>query len=241
MSRHRLLAAASALVLLAGTGTLLARTVGEDEGHAPAIGIPSSEFWAHRLYPSRTLSEEAREHEGEEGEGGESEAEEEESGRDEGIAQKPISNVLYQGNTDTRFLKLTKQAAALGRTGRAWKNKGPFHGVESILGTGSGAEMLGKVGGIGTAMVVDPSDRSGNTVYLGTIGGLYKTTNGGKTVHNITEGKIAREAVGAIAVDPQRDELTLCDTSTGLCSVIHREIRDGNPGRIKLGGALYES
>jgi photosystem II stability/assembly factor-like uncharacterized protein len=216
MSRHRLLAAASAFVILAGAGTLIARTVGEDEGHAPAIGIPSSEFWAHRLYPSKTLSEEAREHEGEEGEGSEGEAEEEESGRDEGIAQKPISNVLYQGNTDTRFLKLTRQAAALGKTGHAWKNKGPFHGVKSILGTGSGAELLGKVGGIGTAMVVDPNDRSGNTVYLGTIGGLYKTTNGGKTVHNITEGKMAREAVGAIAVDPHNPKLLYLGTGVSV-------------------------
>ena len=66
MSRHRLLAAASALVILAGTGTLIARS-GEDEGTAPAIGIPSSQFWAQRLYPSQTLSEEAREHEADAG------------------------------------------------------------------------------------------------------------------------------------------------------------------------------
>ncbi|HVT22501.1 MAG TPA: hypothetical protein VHE57_14060, partial [Mycobacteriales bacterium] len=227
MGRHRLLAAASVAVILAGTGTLVARS-GESEGHAPAIGIPSSEFWAHRLYPSRTLDEEAREHAGE----GE-EAEEEESGFDEGIALKPVSNVLYQGNTDERFLKLTRQAAALPHTAGKWHNMGPFDGVKSILGTGSGAEMLGDVGGIGTAMEVDPNDRSGNTVYLGTIGGLYKTTNGGRTVHNITEGKVARESVGAIAVDPHNPKLlylgtgvsvfTLSDDAAGVGVYVSRD------------------
>jgi photosystem II stability/assembly factor-like uncharacterized protein len=211
MSRHRLLAVAAALVMFAGTGTLIARS-GESEGTAPAIGIPSSQFWAQRLYPHLALSEEAREEREADGE----EAEEEESGRDEGIAQKPIGNVLYQGNTDTRFLKLTRQAARLHATGHAWRNTGPYGGVRSILGTGSGAELLGEVGGIGTAMAVDNSDKSGNTVYLGTIGGLYKTTNGGKTSRNITEGKIPREAVGAIAIDPHHPKTLYLGTGVSV-------------------------
>ena len=215
MSRLRGLALLAAAVILAGTGTLIARS-GGSEAHAPAIGIPSSEFWAHRLYPSKTLTEAQRElaqqNSGEEGE----EGDEEESGRDEGIALKPISNVLYQGNTDERFLKLTHQAAKLPETGGAWRNAGPFNGVKSIVGTGSGAELLGKVGGIGTSIVVDPSDKSGNTVYLGTIGGLYKTTNGGRTMHNITEGKVAREAVGAMAVDPHNPKLLYLGTGVSV-------------------------
>lgn len=45
----------------------------------------------------------------------------------------------------------------------------------------------------------------------------------------------------ALSVNPQKDEVTYCDTVTGHCDVIHRSIRDANPGRLKLGGALYES
>lgn len=39
--------------------------------------------------------------------------------------------------------------------------------MKDIPGTGSGAELFGAVGGIGTALAVDPSDPTGNTVYLG--------------------------------------------------------------------------
>jgi photosystem II stability/assembly factor-like uncharacterized protein len=128
----------------------------------------------------------------------------------------PVGNLVYQGNTDKRFLRLTKQAAKLRRTGHRWRNVGPFHGIKDIVGTGSGAELLGKVGGIGTAMTVDPSDKSGNTVYLGTIGGLYKTTNGGKTTRNLTEGKVPREAIGAVAVDPRHPKTIYIGTGVSI-------------------------
>ncbi|HVS67990.1 MAG TPA: hypothetical protein VHE56_05530 [Mycobacteriales bacterium] len=209
MSRHRLLAAVSVAVILAGSGDLIARSVGEHEGHAPAIGIPSSEFWAHRLYPKQTLGDR------EDADGGDADAD---GGGDPdaGEAMSPVANALYQGNTDEKFLQLTNQAANLGKTGGTWVNKGPFNGVKDILGTGSGAELLGKVGGIGTSITVDPNDRSGNTVYFGTIGGLYKTTNGGRTVHNITEGKVARESVGAMAVDPHHPKLLYLGTGVSI-------------------------
>ncbi len=200
MSRVRLLAAASAAVIVAGSGAAIARSVGGGEAHAPAIGIPSAEFWSHRLFPAQTLGD----------------REAADTDADAGEAMSPIGNVLYQGNTDQRFLKLTRQAAKLHSTGGAWKNAGPFGGVRDIAGVGSGAELLGKVGGIGTAMTADPNDKSGNTVYLGTIGGLYKTTNGGRTVHNITEGKIPREAVGAIAVDPHNPKVLVLGTGVSI-------------------------
>ena len=65
-------------------------------------------------------------------------------------------------------------AAKLPETGHKSRNAGPFGGIEDVKDVGSGNELFGKVGGIGTAMAVDPN--AGNTVYLGTIGGLYKTT-----------------------------------------------------------------
>jgi photosystem II stability/assembly factor-like uncharacterized protein len=189
MLRSRLLALLSVLVALAGTGTAIARSVEGGVAHAPAIGIPSTEFWAHML---------------------------KDGDMDAGAQMSPIGNVLYQGNTDERFLHLTRQAAQLPEVGHAWRNVGPYGGIADILGTGSGAEQFGKVGGIGTAITVDPNDKSGNTVYLGTIGGLYRTTNGGRTVTNLTEGKVPREAVGAIAVSPNNPKLLFLGTGVSI-------------------------
>ena len=114
--------------------------------------------------------------------------------------QAPI-DASYQGNTDTVFLNLVNQAKALGHTGRAWRNAGPFGGVVDNVGTGSGAELFGPVAGIGTAIAIDTADKTGNTAYLGTIGGLYKTTDGGKTIHAIGDS-FARASIGAIGIDP---------------------------------------
>jgi photosystem II stability/assembly factor-like uncharacterized protein len=230
MSRERVLAALCVAVVLAGGGTVIARSGGE--GHAPASGIPSSQYWSRILFgsgdceadkgPDKDADRDAgREADHDADAAGDRDADREgecEGGADPdaGPGMLPVSNVLYQGNTDERFLQLTRQAAALDQTGHAWRNAGPFHGVRDIVGVGSGAELLGEVGGIGTAMTVDPNDKSGNTVYLGTIGGLYKSTNGGKTVRNITEGKVPREAVGAVAVDPHNPKLLYLGTGVSI-------------------------
>ena len=227
MSRDRLLAGLSAVVILAGSGTAIVRNIDDGEGHAPAIGIPSGQYWgnvfaggecdadAHREADKDAAHEadagrDAGKNAGKDGEcdgGGDPDA---------GPGLLPVSNVLYQGNTDERFLQLTRQAAKLPATGHNWRNVGPFNGVKSIPGVGSGDEQLGDVGGIGTTITVDPSDKSGNTVYLGTIGGLYKSTNGGKTVRNITEGKVPREAVGAFAIDPHNPKLLVLGTGVSI-------------------------
>ena len=113
---------------------------------------------------------------------------------------------LYQPNTDEDFVKHVKAARALPDTGKAWRNFGPFGGVEDLPNYGSGAEQFGKIGGIGTAIAVDPSDPTGNTVYLGGHGGLYKSTDGGTTWADISKnaglpkpiwGKVGVSASGA--------------------------------------------
>ncbi|HEX9369060.1 MAG TPA: hypothetical protein VF921_20690 [Vicinamibacterales bacterium] len=113
---------------------------------------------------------------------------------------------LYQPNTDDDFVKHVKAARALPDTGKAWRNFGPFGGVEDLPNYGSGAEQFGKIGGIGTAIAVDPSDPTGNTVYLGGHGGLYKSTDGGTTWADISKnaglpkpiwGKVGVSASGA--------------------------------------------
>src|SRR3989442_2238069 len=115
---------------------------------------------------------------------------------------EPASGI-YQPNTDEDFIKHVLEARSLpAASTKAWRNAGPFGGIEDLAGVGSGAEAFGKVGGIGTAIAVDPSDPTGNTVYLGGHGGLYKSTDGGNTMKNITDGKLLRYSIGAVAVDP---------------------------------------
>ncbi len=193
----RLLKVAVVAVLIAGVVVAGVRLTGDGADHrsaAPrsaintALGVPSSLFWA------RFLRSEDADH----------------------PLPPPVGSLLYEGNTDARFLKLTRQAARLPEVGHAWRNVGPYRGIRDIPGTGSGAELLGSVGGIGTAMAVDPHDKSGKTVYLGTIGGLYKSTDGGRTVRNVTEHKIPREAIGAVAIDPRRHNTVYIGTGVSI-------------------------
>jgi photosystem II stability/assembly factor-like uncharacterized protein len=73
-----------------------------------------------------------------------------------------------------------------------------------ILGTGSGTvwggvniwTSLGPDGGLIRALAVDPQDPS--TVYAGTHGGVFKTTNGGTTWGS--SGSL-KGLVGAYAID----------------------------------------
>jgi hypothetical protein len=121
----------------------------------------------------------------------------------EGALPEAAGNSIYEGANDQNFRQFISQANALNPySSRPWKSRGPFNGVKSIPSVGSGAELFGAIGGIGTAIAVDPSDATGNTAYLGTHGGLWKTTDGGKTVKELSAG-FERAAVGAIAIDPQ--------------------------------------
>ena len=125
----------------------------------------------------------------------------------------PSANKVYAGNTDARFLGLVNQAKHLPETGHKWRNAGPFGGIQDIQDVGSGNEKFGNVGGIGTAMAVDPN--AGNTVYLGTIGGLYKTTDGGRTVKSIGDS-FARTAIGAIGIDPRHSQTIYAGTGVSI-------------------------
>lgn len=125
-------------------------------------------------------------------------------------------STVYEGNTDQDFLNYIQEANSLLQTGHAWTNVGPFKGVVDVPGRGSGNENFGPVDGIGTAIAVDPSDKSGNTAYLGTIGGLYKTSDGGKTVHDIAGDQFARDSVGAIAVDPTDPSRVFAGTGVSI-------------------------
>jgi hypothetical protein len=125
-------------------------------------------------------------------------------------------STVYEGNTDQTFLNMVNAAQALPQASRPWTNVGPYNGVVDKPGIGSGNEGFGPVDGIGTAIAVDPSDRTGNTAYLGTIGGLYKTTDGGTTVTNITGGQWARDSIGAVSVDPSNPQNVYAGTGVSI-------------------------
>ena len=134
---------------------------------------------------------------------------------------------LYQPNTDMDALRNVRQAQALSAFGGAWKNKGPFGGIVDIPGTGSGNELFLPVGGIGTAAAVDPSDKTGNTVYLGTHGGLFRSTDGGKHLVNITDGKIMRDGIGSVAVDPTDPKTIYVGTGVALFTLSDDQVGTG--------------
>jgi hypothetical protein len=82
-----------------------------------------------------------------------------------------------------------------------WRNVGPSNIVTPSQYSQSG-ERFAAVSGNATALAVDPADASGNTVYQGNYGGLWKSTNGGSSWKNVTDGFVGRSPVGAIAIDP---------------------------------------
>ncbi|HZU04949.1 MAG TPA: dockerin type I domain-containing protein [Chloroflexota bacterium] len=84
-----------------------------------------------------------------------------------------------------------------------WVAIGPQPIGEGLAGFGAG--QLPNAGRV-TALAVDPSDPSGNTVYLGAAtGGVWKTTNGGVTWLPLTDTQPSL-AIGAIALDPTQPQ-----------------------------------
>ncbi|MFN2522044.1 MAG: hypothetical protein ABR614_01830, partial [Mycobacteriales bacterium] len=100
-------------------------------------------------------------------------------------------------------LGYARQAASLPvvEPGRAWKNVGPY-GQDDPLTYPTGALRFARGAGMGAAAAVDPRDPSGDTVYIGTMGGLWRSTDAGKTYTVLGDGTFARSAIGAVALDP---------------------------------------
>jgi hypothetical protein len=86
--------------------------------------------------------------------------------------------------------------------------------------TGNGSQDYNWVSGRATSVLVDPSDTTGNTIYLGgAYGGLWKSTNAGSksaTPNSVTWQALIDDqpslAVGAIALQPGNSNLILVGT-----------------------------
>ena len=98
-------------------------------------------------------------------------------------------------------LRYAAQAKALPQVPGTWKGIGPF-GQDDPSTYPTGATRFARGAGMGAAAAVDPRDPSGNTVYIGTMGGLWRSTDAGRTWKVLGDGSFARSAVGAVALDP---------------------------------------
>ena len=98
-------------------------------------------------------------------------------------------------------LRADRQAAALPTVdGSArWVSRGPV-GVDMPPGYSQSGEQFERVAGMGAA-IASPPGRP-DTVYVGNMGGLWRSTDAGAHWTNLTDGKLPRVGVGAIAIDP---------------------------------------
>jgi hypothetical protein len=99
-----------------------------------------------------------------------------------------------------------------------WNNVGPF-GQDDPPGRPTSAIEFARNAGMGAAVEVDPRDAGGNSVYIGNMGGLWHTGDGGATWQNLSDGKLTRAAVGAIAVDAAKPTDLYVGTGIGLLTI----------------------
>src|SRR3954469_24262255 len=122
-----------------------------------------------------------------------------EAGEDERLTAAPGS--IDPVNAVAASLKADRQAAALPTVdaGRRWVARGPF-GVDMPPGYSQSGEQFERVAGMGAAIASPPGHP--DTVYVGNMGGLWRSTDAGAHWTNLSDGKLPRVAVGAIAIDP---------------------------------------
>jgi hypothetical protein len=112
-----------------------------------------------------------------------------------------VNAVDNANNNVGDFLKYTAEAQALPVTAGTshWQSRGPF-GIDMPAGFSQSGERFGRVTGMGAVVTTAPNNP--DVVYIGNMGGLWRSTDAGTHWTNITDGKLPRQGIGAIAVDP---------------------------------------
>lgn len=104
--------------------------------------------------------------------------------------------------------KISARVSAAAQAGLSWKSIGPLPFASDASGTG--LQDYGWVSGRTTTVVIDPSDPTGNTVYVGAAyGGVWKSTNAGTLAADPASVRWfplsddqATLAIGSLAVQP---------------------------------------
>src|SRR5262249_45077541 len=123
-----------------------------------------------------------------------------------------VQNVT--GNNTTQSFTFFYQGMSVG----AWQAVGPggisTAGIQGV----SYSSTSGRV----TSVAVDPSDPSGNTIYIGSeTGGVWKTTDGGADWTPLTDfvtnqsGQPVNVPVGAVAVSQSSPNVVFVGTGDG--------------------------
>jgi photosystem II stability/assembly factor-like uncharacterized protein len=124
----------------------------------------------------------------------------------------PIADLDAAGNQHL----YEQQARALPSTlgGIQWQNAGPF-GQDDPADYPTGGLRFARAAGMGSTITVDPADETGNSVYVGNMGGLWHTTDAGEHWTNLSDKWFTRGAVGAIGVDPADPDNLYVGTGIG--------------------------
>lgn len=140
-------------------------------------------------------------------------------GESESPALAPPDAVVADRDSVADQLGYAKQAAALpvSSAGLAWKNVGPY-GQNDPPGYPSSAIRFARASGMGAAVAVDPRDTTGSTLYIGNMGGLWKSTSSGTGWTHLGD-TFARSAVGAVAVDPKDPNTVYAGTGIALLTI----------------------
>ncbi len=110
----------------------------------------------------------------------------------------------------------------------AWRSIGP---QPTLPGTPPFASPYGNTSGRVTAIAIDPTDSSGNTVFIGAAqGGVWRTTDGGNTWTPLTDNQ-ASLAMGALAIG--------IDATNALDGTRHRVVYAGTGEQSGFGLDVY--
>ena len=124
----------------------------------------------------------------------------------------PIADLDAAGNQHRYALDAAKLPAE--RAGLAWQNVGPL-GQDDPTDYPTGSVRFARSAGMGSTIAVDPSDPTGSSLYVGNMGGLWHSTDAGKTWRSLSDKSFTRGAVGAIGVDPKDPDNLYVGTGIG--------------------------